>query len=204
MVVKGKTNVSRYPIAEHLKKPIGAFDFWRFIDGTDWDVTVYNADGSTIATQGHYKHHQKEGKWLEDGKVKYYMAGVKVSRTLHEDDPARWNPREVLRIPNAQLRCSLLNRFGYDKLIAKVESKVLDSSSCDSEQLIEIATPVGKDSGSDKTLRLIKVICPSTKQVYVLRVPPDMGKFEQARQWTFGLQAASIMDGVHLDLVKET
>jgi hypothetical protein len=202
MVVKGKTHVSRYPIAEQLEKPNSGFDIWRFMDGRDWNLTVYDRDGETMITQGHYLNRQKEGKWLENSKVHYYIAGVKVSRSIYEDDPTKWNPQDVLKISNAQLRCSLLGRLGYDKLLARVQSKVIDTA-YDGGQLIEIAAG-GKGDDVDKNLRLIKVVCPSTQQVYVLRVPPEIDNFEQARQWTFGLRQASLRDGAVLDLVKET
>jgi hypothetical protein len=205
MVIKGKTHVCRYPIAGELEKKDGDFDIWRFMDGRNWDLTVYDTDGTTVVTQGHFANRQKEGKWLENSKLRYYISGVKVSRSLYEDDPARWNPHEVLKVPNAQLRCSLLNRLGYDKLLARVQSKVIDTA-YDGGQLIEIAAGGGKDSGNgvDKSLRLITVVCPSTQQVYVLRVPPDIDNFEQARQWTFGLRQTSTRDGAHLELVNET
>jgi hypothetical protein len=205
MVIKGKTHVCRYPIAGQLEKKDGDFDIWRFMDGKDWDLRIYDVDGKTIVTEGHFKNQQKEGKWLENSKVKYYIAGVKVSRSLYEEDPAKWNPHEVLRIPNAQLRCSLLSRIGYDTLLERVQSKVIDTA-YDGGQLIEIAAKAGKNAqfGLDDMMRLIKVICPSTGQTYILRVPPDIDNFEQARQWTFGLRQASLMDGAQLDLVKET
>jgi hypothetical protein len=202
MIVKGKTHVSRYPIAEQLEKPNSGFDIWRFMDGHDWHLTVYDRDGKTVITQGQYLNRQKEGQWLENGKVHYYIAGVKVSRSIYEDDPTKWNPHDVLKIANAQLRCSLLGRLGYDKLLERVQSKVIDTA-YDGGQLIEI-TAGGKGDDVDKNLRLIKVVCPSTQQVYVLRVPPEIDNFEQARQWTFGLQQASIRDGAVLELLKET
>jgi hypothetical protein len=204
IIVKGKTHVSRYPIAEQLEKNNSDFDIWRFMDGRDWDLSVYSTDGTTIITQGQFKNRQKDGQWLENSKVHYYIAGVKVSRSIYEDDPAKWNPHDVLKISNAQLRCSLLGRLGYDKLLEKVQSKVIDTA-YDGGQLIEIAAGGrASDNDVDKNLRLIKVICPSTQQVYVLRVPPDIDNFEKARQWTFGLQRASLQDGANLEFVKET
>jgi len=89
---KGKTHVCRYPIAGQLEKKDGDFDIWRFMDGRDWDLRVYDLDGETIITEGHFTKGQKEGKWLENSKVQYYIAGVKVSRSIYEDDPAKWNP----------------------------------------------------------------------------------------------------------------
>jgi hypothetical protein len=205
MVIKGKTHVSRSPIAGQLEKKNSGFDIWRFMNGDKWDLTVYAADGETVVTQGHFTNQQKDGKWLEDSKIRYYMAGVKVTRSLYEEDPAKWNPNAILRIPNAQLRCSLLGRFGYDKLLERVESKVIDTA-YDGGQLIEInaGSTRASDGNLDKMMRLIKVICPSTQQTYVLRVPPDIDNFEKARQWTFGLQRAGIQGGAQFEFVKET
>jgi hypothetical protein len=173
--------------------------------GRDWEVTVYDPSGSKVITHGCVQNRQKQGKWLENGKEKYYLSGVKVSRRLHEDDPDKWIPREVLRVPNAQLRCSLLNRMGYDRLLGKIEHRVIDQVD-DGGQLLEIDTAVSDDSpfGLDKTMRLLKVVCPSTRQVYVLRVPPETKTYDNARQWTFGLRAGSINEGAQFDLVKET
>ena len=171
----------------------------------NWELTVYDAKGSEVVTQGRVQNQQKQGKWLEKGKTTYYMSGVKVSRKLYEENPETWDANEVLRIPNAQLRCSLLNRMGYDKLLEKVKHRIIDESG-DGGQLIEIDTDVAERPGRwlDKIMRLIKVVCPSTSQVYVLRVPPDIGIYEQARQWTFGLREGSLREGAHLALVRET
>jgi hypothetical protein len=110
-----------------------------------------------------------------------------------------------LKIPNAQLRCSLLTKMGYDKLIEKVKPRVIETSA-DGGELLEIDTHTSENNfhGLDKIMRMVKVVCPSTGQRYVLRVPPAIQSFEQARQWTFGLRQESINEGVHLELVKET
>lgn len=205
IVIKGKVSLNWDPIAKNLDPDSTDIGLWYRMRGANWDITVYNASGSEAVTQGHVENRQKQGKWLEDGKVSYYMSGVKVSRKLYEGDPDEWDGRDVLRIPNAQVRCSLLNRMGYDKLLEKVKHKIIDKSD-DGGQLLEIDTGFTGDSSArlDKIMRLVKVICPSTQQVYVLRVPPEIGRFEQARQWTFGLQEAGIRAGAHLNLVKET
>jgi len=94
--------------------------------------------------------------------------------------------------------------MGYDRLLEKVEHEIIDKSG-DGGQLLEINTGFGDSVAQlDKIMRLVKVVCPSTQQVYVLRVPPDIASYEQARQWTFGLQEESIGEGAYLDLVKET
>jgi len=173
--------------------------------GPDWEVTVYDPSGSEVITHGCVQNRQKQGKWLENGKENFYLFGVRVSRRLYEDDPGKWNPHEVLRIPNAQLRCSLLNRMGYDRLLDKVKYRVIDQAD-DGGQLLEVDAPLSKDTafGLDKTIRLLKVVCPSTRQVYVLRVPPETKSYDSARQWTFGLRQRAIEQGARFEMAVET
>ena len=204
LVKGGKVSLNRQPLADRLRPDNTDPGLWRIMKPGNWQVTIYYQSGKVI-TQGKVENNQKQGKWLEDGKVFYYLSGVKVSRQLYEGDVDKWDAYEVLRIPNAQLRCSLLNKMGYDKLLAKVKHKVIEKSN-DGGQLLQIDTGLDGRStrGLDRTIRLIKVICPSTKQLYVLRVPPNIETYQQARQWTFGLREQSIKQGAYLELVKET
>jgi hypothetical protein len=205
MVVKGKVVLNREPIAEKLDSDGGNLDLWRMMRRSDWELTVYDTSGVKVVTQGHVKNRQKEGKWLEHSKETYYISGVQVSRQIYEGDPNKWDGYDVLRIPNAQLRCSLLNRMGYNRLLEKVKGKVIDTSA-DGGQLLEIDSGLKENNGIglDSIMRLAKVICPSTGQIYVLRVPPGIANYEQARQWTFGLRMRSLEQGARFDLVKET
>jgi len=205
MVIQGQASLNRGTVAARLDLKMSDLGLSSIMRGNSWNVTVYDTDGITVVTQGDVKNRQKQGKWLENGKQTYYISGVQVSRELYEDGPDKWDAHEVLSIPNAQLRCSLLNRMGYDKILERVKHKVVDVSN-DGGQLLEVEAGLTGDSirGLDKTMRLVKVICPSTKQTYVLRVPPQIQSYQQARQWTFGLREASIRDGARLELVKET
>jgi hypothetical protein len=134
----------------------------------------------------------------------YYLSGVQVSRSLYEEDPANWDGHEVLKIPNAQLRCSLLSRMGFNRLLEKVQCRVIDTCD-DGGQLLEVDTQAAENFHAvDRIMRMVKVVCPSTGQVYVLRVPPAITGYQQARQWTFGLRQASLAEGACLELVKET
>jgi hypothetical protein len=95
--------------------------------------------------------------------------------------------------------------MGYNALLEKIKPRILDHSK-DGGQLLEINSGIeeGTVFGVDRMMRLIKVICPSTQQVYLLRVPPNINKLEQARQWTFGLQRQGIEQGASFKLIKET
>jgi hypothetical protein len=156
-------------------------------------------------TQGAYVNRRREGRWLEDGRVSYYLSGVKVSRMVCEEDPDQWDAWEVLRIPNAQLRSSFLNKMGYKRLLEKVAHEVVDTDS-DGSQLLSITLTSERypPAGTDRTMHLLRVICPSTAASYVLRVPPDVQSCQQARHWTLGLDLDSVKDGAYFDLLQET
>jgi len=205
IILKGQVALHWEPLAKRLGDDKEDLYLEHLMRGRDWEVMVYDPSGSKVITHGRVQNRQRQDKWLENGKETYYLSGVKVSRNLYEGDPNTWQPREVLSVPNAQLRCSLLNKMGYDRLLEKMKHRVIDRAD-DGGQLLEIDTAVSdySPSGLDKTMRLLKVVCPSTQQVYVLRVPPRMESYDQARQWTFGLREASIREGSSLELVKET
>lgn len=206
IVIAGKVCLNWRCIAEKLQSEDGGLSLWSIVRAGDWSVTVYSADGKTIVTRGTVENRQKQGKWLEDGTTSYYLSGVKVSRQIYEDDPDNWDGYEVLQIKNAQIRCSLLNRMGYDKLLAKVDCTPIDRSD-DGSELLQIDTKAEQrrfGGGPDRIMKLVKVICPSTGAVYVLRVPPAIETCRQARQWGFGLREAGIRQGFQLQLVKET
>ncbi len=205
IVINGQVRLERTPFAERLKLYDDDLGLPYCMRSNDWSVQVYDTDGTTLVTQGKVESRQKVGKWLEKGRATHYISGVKVSRELYEEDPAKWNPHEVLKVPNAQLRCSLLKKMGFNLLLDKIKPRILDHSD-DGGQLLEIDSGIREGSvfGVDKMMRLVKVVCPSTQQVYLLRVPPNISKFEQARQWTFGLQREGIEQGAHFELVKET
>ena len=114
MVIQGQVSLNRSPIAARLDPDAGDLGLSSIMRDNSWNVTVYDADGITVVTQGDVKNRQKQGKWLERSKETYYISGVKVSRELYEDDPTKWDAYEVLKVPNAQIRCSLLNKMGYE------------------------------------------------------------------------------------------
>jgi hypothetical protein len=202
--VKGKVTLNRTSIAEKLDPDAVDLGLWSVMGWHNWELVVYDKSGAKVLTQGCVKNRQKEGKWLELGQEKYYLSGVPVSRQIYEGDPAKWNGYDVLKVPNAQLRCSLLNKMGYDKLLSKVKCNVIDKAA-DGGQLIEVDTQVTEDfHGVDRLIRMLKVICPSTGQAYVLRVPPAIASYDQARQWTFGMTEQGLREGAGLELLKET
>jgi hypothetical protein len=205
VLLEGPVRPGFHPIAQRLNpngNDVGLTGLWA---GLNLKVTVYGPSGTRVVTQGAYVNRRREGRWLENGKVSYYLSGVKVSRKICEEDPDQWDAWEVLRIPNAQLRSSFLNKMGYKRLLEKVEHEVINTDD-DGSQLLAITVIPDRHTppGIDRTMRLLRVVCPSTHASYVLRVPPEVQSCQQARHWTLGLDLDNVKDGSRFDLIHET
>ena len=98
---------------------------------------------------------------------------------------------EVISCRNAEIRSLLLNQFGYERLIQDLKAKVLHQEG--ESQLVDIN--MGKH---EENIRLVKVRDSTTKQFYLLRVPPNVWNCKEAVAWTFG------MEEDEYNLVKET
>jgi hypothetical protein len=90
--------------------------------------------------------------------------------------------QEVLKTENVEIRRVLIERLGYETFLAQVGGVIRDrdTDAGGERQLICIAFE------DDEPLMLVKVICPSTGHLHVLRVPPDMDTCHQAVAWIAG------------------
>jgi hypothetical protein len=86
-------------------------------------------------------------------------------------------PKEVIGLPNAEIRRAAVELIGYDKIVS--EAQVLDESETDGTLL---KVPLRED----EDIVLVHVKDPSTTREYFLRVPPNTKTAKQARAWTFG------------------
>lgn len=89
-------------------------------------------------------------------------------------------PKEVIELPNAEVRRAVIEIVGYDKLTK--HALIKDESEVDG-RLMVIKLP------EDEDLTLLHVKDPSTTREYFLRVPPKMKTAREARAWTFGFEA---------------
>ena len=128
---------------------------------------------------GQYVRGQKQGRWVEGGRVRHYEHGVVIPPgyrkmlTLPKD---QLDPVKVLKIANAQLRMAMLAKVGTDRL-AK-QGRLIHKQG---------AMRLWAVKGMDE--RILRVQCPSTKSFYYIRVPHDSDNCERARQWTFHVGA---------------
>ena len=151
---------------------------------------------------GTTKNNQRVGKWYEKGKIYYYERGVRVPRKLYETPVEKLDPKWILSLDNAQLRGAFITKVGINRIVDKVKGRVIHRGK--DMELVSIPIKPAKDIAEefrfdiergrmsvDKELRILKVVCPSTKTNYSLRVPLETKTCEEARQWTFGVPIES-------------
>jgi hypothetical protein len=92
------------------------------------------------------------------------------------------NGQEILRTDNVEIRRIAIERLGYETFLEQVGGVIRDrdTDAGGDRQLICIAFE------DDEPLMLLKVICPSTGHLHVLRVPPYMDTCHQSAAWIAG------------------
>ena len=90
--------------------------------------------------------------------------------------------QEILNTDNVELRRVLIERLGYEKFLQQVGGIIRDRDQDAGGERQLIAVPFE----DDEPLMVLKVICPSTRQLHLLRVPPDMETCHQATAWVAG------------------
>ncbi len=90
--------------------------------------------------------------------------------------------QEILRTDNVEMRRIAIERLGYETFLHQVGGVIRDrdTDAGGDRQLICIAFD------DDEALMLLKVICPSTGHLHVLRVPPYMDTCHQSAAWIAG------------------
>jgi hypothetical protein len=90
--------------------------------------------------------------------------------------------QDILKIDNVELRRVLIERLGYETFLQQVGGLVRDRDTDvgGERQLIYIPFE------DDEPLMVLKVTCPSTGHIHILRVPPYMRSCHQAAAWVAG------------------
>jgi leucine-rich repeat protein SHOC2 len=124
-----------------------------------------------------------------------YFLGIALPRrywTKFSD----WKPEWLLDEDNSEIRRVLIEQVGYEKICENLDTVTIDSWR--EYILIKIDglkkysdTSVGIHS--EESMVLLKMICPSTNHIHILRVPPGMTSAEEAITW--------INHGIHLDRI---
>jgi len=176
-------------------------------DGNTWsnepnyEIKLYNEQGREYG-YGKIENRQRAGIWRQGRTNHYFMMGVAVSKDIYYATPDQLEPREVLKTENMQLRAALMKKIGPERLFKKLPFAACDVDGENQLLKAEVKEIFTLDNDSLEQMRLrnrldeqiaIAVLkCPSTGQLYYLRVPPRLKKIEHARQWLCGIDIESI------------
>jgi hypothetical protein len=107
--------------------------------------------------------------------------GVEVSDNIAFESQSM-TAQDILKIENVELRRVLIERLGYETLLQQVGGLIRDrdTDAGGERQLVYIPFE------DDEPLMVLKVSCPSTGHIHILRVPPNMQSCHQAAAWVAG------------------
>jgi leucine-rich repeat protein SHOC2 len=138
---------------------------------------------------------------LIDLSILQELPNLKTVQFLNVDLPRRywtkfsdWKPEWLLDEDNAEIRRILIEQVGYEKICDELNAITLDIWR---EYILLKIDGVEKiyddeDEPIDtEPMVLLKMICPSTTHIHILRVPPEMESAEAAITW--------VNHGIHPD-----
>lgn len=111
-----------------------------------------------------------------DGFGVYAYKGINLPAQYGKLHPTDWRGEWLLEQRNAELRRVLIQGIGYDRICQDLQAK-----ECDRWQeytLLQIESEVDIEP-----IHLLKMTCPSTAFIHVLRVPPDINSARDAICW---------------------
>ncbi|MFB2973717.1 DUF6745 domain-containing protein [Aerosakkonema sp. BLCC-F183] len=111
-----------------------------------------------------------------DGYSLYAYHGVTLPKKYGNIPPNYWPASWLLKEENAELRRVLIQAIGYEKIASELGATELDSFR--EYRLLKINTDVDIEP-----IYMLKMICPSTGHIHVLRVPPDLKSAREAIRW---------------------
>jgi leucine-rich repeat protein SHOC2 len=95
-----------------------------------------------------------------------------------------WNPQWLIDEENAEVRRVLIQQIGYDRICQELDA--IDLDTWREYTLLKIDANI-----DEEMMVLLKMTCPSTGHIHILRVPPEMTSAEAAITW--------VNHGIHPD-----
>ena len=111
-----------------------------------------------------------------DGFNIYAYHGVILPEKYGKIYPEKWQSEWIFSEENAELRRVLIQGIGYDRLCQELQATELDY--WQGYSLLRIDKTVDIEP-----INLLKMNCPSTNYIHVLRVPPDIELAREAIKW---------------------
>ncbi len=112
----------------------------------------------------------------QDGFKIYANHGVSLPQKYGEIHPKKWHSTWLIEEENAEIKRVLIQGIGYEKICQELKAKTIDS--WQEYTLLEIVNQIDIE-----TIHLLKMTCPSTGFIHVLRVPPNIKSARNAICW---------------------
>jgi hypothetical protein len=113
---------------------------------------------------------------FRDGFSIYAHHGVRLPARYGTVHPNQWQAEWLLTEDNAELRRVLIQEIGYVRISQELQAKELDT--WQEYTLLKIDNSVNLEP-----IHLLKMTCPSTGHIHVIRVPPHIGLARAAIRW---------------------
>ena len=114
-----------------------------------------------------------------------WLFGVRLPRR-YWGKFSEWKAEWLLDETNAEIRRTLIEQVGYEKICDKLGAIEIDSWNEYTLLKIDNIEVVGRGWRGEavrEPMMLLKMTCPSTAHIHILRVPPDMTSAEDAIVW---------------------
>ncbi len=111
-----------------------------------------------------------------DGYSLYSYHGVTLPEKYGKVQPQQWPATWLLTEKNAELRRILIQGIGYARICQ--ELKAIELNDWQEYTLLKIDADI-----DEEPIYLLKMTCPSTNFIHVLRVPPEMNSAHETIRW---------------------
>lgn len=127
---------------------------------------------------------------FNDGFKIYVHHGIRLPEKYGKLFPNDWKAQWLLEERNAELRRVLIQGIGYERICEELGAVELDNWQEYTLLKIDNYTELNqRGSVLQEPMCLLKMICPSTGNVHILRVPPDITSAHAAVCWiNWGIQ----------------
>ena len=152
----------------------GLFCFWV----TKTKVVALTLPVLRIEDDGLHRLHadgEPAVQW-SDWECYYFWRGLQIPQKYGEVLSLDWRSQWLLEESNAELRRILIQGIGYDRIVQELEAVELDAWR--EYSLLKIQADIDVEP-----IHLLKMTCPSTNQIHVLRTPPDITSAREAIVW---------------------
>ena len=149
----------------------GLFDFWV----TPTKVIALTLPVMRIQDDRLHADGKPAVQW-SDWECYYFWRGTEIPQKYGAVLYLEWRSQWILKEPNAELRRVLIQGIGCDRIVQELEAVELDTWR--EYSLLKIQAEIDVEP-----IHLLKMTCPSTNRIHVLRVPPYRTSAREAIRW---------------------